>query len=365
MKAEFLTENIELFIPLLSKILPLHSQVPILSNILIEAHDDGILMYATNLEVGVRVKIPGKITEKGAITVPGKQLLEALSSFPKDKVVLQNDGDKMVIEGRGDRIVFQTIPKEEFPSIFEERGEKLHVFKGKEFKDIFSSLVFAASLDEGRPELTGILMSQKDNGADFVATDGFRLSLRRVEALNIPFTESLILPAKLIIEALTHDADELAMYVYKKSNQLIFESDNVTLVGRLIAGTFPNYEKVIPKSGKTKITLDVEEFSQKLRLVSIFARDAANIVKAKILDGKLIMQARASGVGEGEMVMEGQQEGESNEIAFNIKFLNDFLKNISAKSITLQVSSPVEPAVFKADNDISLTHVIMPVRVQE
>jgi len=310
-------------------------------------------------------KIPGKVIQNGATTVPGKQFVEALSSLPKDKVNIEIEGDKLVLKCRDNKVSFQTISREEFPSIFEEKGEKLHDFSEVELRNIFSSLIFAASTDEGRPELTGILLAQKEKEIDFVATDGFRLSLKKVKDKKFIDEEPLILPARLINEAMGLKEGVMGMYVYKKANQVIFESEDVVLVGRLLAGSFPNYERVIPSSSKTKITLDVEEFLQKLRLVSVFARDSANIVKTKIEDGKLIMQARSSGVGEGEISISGEQEGDANEIAFNIKFLTDFLKNAPGKSVELQVSSPVEPALFKAEGDPDLTHIIMPVRVQE
>lgn len=365
MKAEFLIENIEKFLPVLVKILPVHSQIPVLSNLLIETNSSGIFLYATNLEIGIRVKIPGKVEEDGSTTVPGKQFLEALASLPKDKVVLTLDKDLLNLKCRDNTISFQTIVKEEFPAIFEEKGEKIHEFSEAELQEVFSGVIFAASTDESRPELTGILLSQKEEDIDFVATDGFRLSLKRIKNKKILTGEPLILPARLIAEALGVKRGALTMYIEGKARQVMFETEDVILVGRLISGNFPNYERVIPREGKTTITLDVQEFLQKLRLASIFARDAANIIKTTIEDGRVVIKARASGVGEGEIQISGKQTGEANEIAFNIKFLMDLLRNISSKEIIMQVSSPIEPALFKTAEDEGFLHIIMPVRVQE
>ncbi len=364
MKAEFLIENCERFLPILNKILPLHSQVPVLSNLMIETTKEGIFIYATNLEIGIRVKISGKIEEEGATTVPGKQFIETLSSFPKDKVTLSLEKDTLRLKCRDNAVSFQTIAREEFPTIYEEKGDKVYGFSEGELENIFYGVIFAASLDDGRPELTGVLLSQEENGMNFVATDGFRLSLKRVKNKKILDGEPLILPARLIGE-LTGLAGPVTMYVHPKVKQVMFEADDMVLVGRLISGQFPNYERVIPKIGKTTILLDVEEFMQKLRLAAIFARDSANIIKLTINDGKLTMQSRASGVGEGEIGLAGKQEGEPNEIAFNIKFLMDLLKNIKAKEISMQVTSGVEPALFTTSEDPDFLHVIMPVRVQE
>ena len=367
MKAEFLVENVEEFLPILLKIIPTHSQVPVLSNILLEAEKTGLYISSTNLETGIRIKIAAKIEEEGSITVPGRQFLEALSSLPKDKVTVSIEKENLVIVSRKTKISFQTIGREEFPTIFEEKGEKIYDFQKGELESIFSKVIFAASTDEGRPELTGILLSQKGEKTDFVATDGFRLSLKRLEGKKIiEDGEKLILPAKIIGEAMALKTDSsISMYIYKKANQIIFGTENVIIVGRFINGDFPNYEKVIPSTSKTKISLDQEEFSQKLRLSSVFARESANIVRLVVEEGQVKLFSKSSGVGEGEVALEAEAEGEGNEIAFNVKFLSDLLKNISSKTLSMELSSSIEPAVFKTDEDPEFLHIIMPVREQE
>src|SRR5687767_12528540 len=156
MKAEFLIENIEGFLPILSKILPIHSQIPVLANLLIEAKKDGVYISSTNLEMAVRVRVSGKVEEEGVTTVPGRQFIEALSSLPKDKVSLESVGESLKITSRNSSVSFQTITAEEFPSIYEEEGVHVLDFTEEDLKKTFAPLVFAASLDESRPELTGI-----------------------------------------------------------------------------------------------------------------------------------------------------------------------------------------------------------------
>ncbi len=366
MKAEFLIENVERFLPIISKILPIHSQIPVLANLLIEAQDSGLFISSTNLEIGIRIKIPAKVEETGATTVPGKQFLEALSSFPKDKVSISLEKEKLTLLGRGNKVVFQTISKEEFPTLFEEKGEEIYAFKTDELKQIFAKIIFAVSLDEARPELTGILISQKEESIDFVATDGFRLSLKKIKNKKIlEEGDTLILPSKIIAEALSLKDEIIKMYIYKKSNQVIFETEDTILIGRLINGDFPNYERVIPKTNKTRATVDREEFLQKIRLSSVFAREAANIIKIMVLEHEIKILSSAASLGEGEATLEAEIEGEENEIAFNVKFLNDVLKTLSSKNVEMELSSGVEPALFKTTDDPDYVHIIMPVRVQE
>src|SRR3989344_3770221 len=297
MKAEFLVENIENFLLTLSKILPLHSQIPVLSNILIEVEDEGLFISATNLEVGIRIKIPAKTEAKGAITVPGKQFIEVISTLSKDKV-----------------------------SISLEKDEKI----------------------------------------DFVATDGFRLSLKKIIGKNIlKGQKSLIIPAKIITDALSLKGEDISMFVYEGSNQIVFETENVVLIGRIINGEFPNYERVVPASSKTKIILDKQVLEQNLRFSSVFARESANIVRFKVEGEKVKIYAKSAGLGEGEAVIDAEKSGEDNEIAFNVKFVMDILKNIESQSVIIELSSALEPAVFKTEDDQDFLHIIMPVRLQE
>lgn len=366
MKVEFLVENLENLLPVINKFIPTNSQIPILSNLLLEAGKEGFFIYATNLETGIKIKIPAKIEKEGSITVPGKQLIEIISSFPKDKVSVELTDKGLNLRCRDSQVTLQTIPRDEFPNIYDDKGEELHIFQNEELKDIFSKIVFSASIDESRPELTGILFSQKKEGLDVVATDGFRLSIKKLRGKKIlEEIGSLILPAKLISEAISLKSDKVVMYVYKKANQVILEAENIILVGRLINGDFPNYERVIPGSSTTEISVDREEFIQKIRLSSIFARESANIVKAEVKEGKIKLSASSSGLGEGEASIEGKQTGGACEIAFNVKFLNDFLKSATEKVIVMSLTNGVEPALFKTEGDPDYIHIIMPVRVQE
>lgn len=367
MKIECLIENIEKHMSLLARIIPSHAQIPIFSNILIEANKEGFFLSVSDLEIGVRVKIPAKIEEEGATTVSAKHFLEIINSLPKDKVVFSLKDGSLSITSRGNKISMQTISPEEFPDLFSKKSEEKISFKEGEFKKIFSKLVFSVSQDESRPILMGVLLSQKDGQTDFVATDGYRLSFEKIKkTLFEADNQKLILSSKLINETLLlRDEDEISLFVLREANQVMIKSREVLLVGRMIEGDFPNYERVVPSSYKTRITLDRESFMQSVKLSSVFARESANIIRLKIEDGALNLSSRASGVGEGETKLEVDQEGENNEIAFNVKFVLDFLKNVNAKEIVFEMNSALDSGVFKPVSEKEYLHVIMPVRVQE
>lgn len=365
MDFEFLAENFDNVFPLLTRAISNNPPLPILLNFLIEAKKEGLFLSATDLEQGIQCSVPAKITIEGAVTVPGKQFAETITSIGRGKVrVTQEKDELIVITEDGNKITFQTIAKEEFPGLFEERGDKIVEMKAQDVRKTFSRLIFAVSSEDSRPELTGVLFSQKDGDTTLVSTDGFRLSL--VVKKGKAGQKEIILPAKLVAELLsTKGEGDVTMYIYEKGNQVLFQTQNTTIVGRLINGEFPNYTRVIPKNHRTKVIIDKEDFLQKARLASVFARENANIIKIRVENGKMEITAKSAGVGEGNILADVEQEGEDNEIAFNVKFVLDFLKNTEGKTVTMELSSPIEPALFTTDDDPNFLHVIMPVRVQE
>lgn len=366
MEVEFLTENLIEYLSLLGKIIPAHSQIPVLSSILLEATPTEFILSSTDLEFGVRVVIPAKIAKPGGALVPGRQFVEILSSLTREKARLVQEKDQLVLHTGSGSFKFQALPKDEFPRLFEEKGDKMGEFNQSTFQSIFSKLIFAVSQDDSRPHLTGIYVVKKEGRTDYVATDGYRLSLKRVPDANVTEgAEGLILSTRLIAEGLSLKGGNVVLDVYKKGNQAILESGGALLVGRLIEGSYPDYEKVVPKELKTSIVLDREEFLRLLKVTSVFARENANVINCNVTLGSLQLQVDSTSLGEAESKIDGKQEGDDNHIAFNVKFLLDFLRSVDGKTVTLQLNSPFEPALFTTDDDPEFLHVIMPVRVQE
>ena len=362
MKVQLLPENISSFIPRVSKILPSHSQLPILSNILLEATKEGLFIKATDLETGVQVKISAKIEEEGAVTIPGKEFLETISSLPKDKIEITLNKDVLTVICRGSKISFNTISKDEFPQLFKEKGVEVDVFTRKEFLDIFSCLTFSVSLEEARPQLGGVYVDGKSNYTNFVSTDGYRMSVRKV-GRKMGERGNLIVPVGLINEAIALKTEGgIVLYVNKTENQVILEMGEAIIVGRMIEGAFPDYERVLPNEFATTVVFDRDELLQNTRLASIFAKESSNIANLEISGGRMKITTRTQGVGEGEIIVECTKTGGDNKIAFNIRYLLDVLKNQTAAELTLGLNSPTEPAVFMT-SEKDFSHVIMPIQV--
>ena len=365
MKAECLIENVEKICALIGKILPVNPTLPILSHIKITADANNLCFSATDLGLGVLAKIPAKIEQEGETTVPGKQFLEVIGSFPKDKLTLSLEKDNLLLQVREHKVLFQTLVAEEFPSLFSEKGEKLLSLSEEELRDAFLRSVFCVSFDEARPVLSGILLFQKEKDFHVVSTDGYRMSFKKIKGVLLgKGVKKMIVSARLINEALFLKR-KIDVFLYAQGNQLIFDAGDVVLVGRLIEGEYPDYERVVPQGHKTRITLNREEFLRILKLSSVFARESAYVVRFSVKNDVLTVSTRSSGLGEGEFKQEVEQEGEGGEIVFNIKFVMDFLRNVSSETVSMEMGSSFEPGVFKLPDDPSFLHVIMPVRVQE
>lgn len=362
MKVTILPENIISYLPLLGKILPSHSQVPILGNVLLEANSDGFFIKVTDLEMGGEIKVPAKVDEMGAITIPGREFLETINSLPKDKIVIETKGEGVVLSCRDTRISFSTISSEEFPKLYKSKGVEVARFARSEFVDIFSYLIFSVSNEETRPQLTGIYIDNSDGKINFVSTDGYRMSVKTMEKQK-KIGESLIVAVGLISEVISLKSDDdVVMYVNKEESQIIFEIGSVIVLGRMIEGQFPDYARVLPQESGTVVTFEREELLRCVRLASVFARDNSNIANLAVEGNTLRISTRAQGVGEGEAVVDCVKVGADNKISFNIKYLMDLLKTVVDKQIVLKLNSPTEPALFEVVEK-NFAHVIMPIQV--
>ncbi len=372
MKVSFLSENINKKISFVNHAVSSRSQLPILLNLLLSARKGKFFISATDLEIGIEVNVSANIEEEGSITVPAKTFYELLGSIPKGKIVIYTTNNTLFFEADKIKTSFQTISPEEFPKIYEEKGDKIATIDGKSLIDDLPKVVLAASQDSGRPALSGILIKkeEKEKGFLIVATDGYRLSLKkgwgREGSAGKKDQDQLLVPARLIKELVSVKewAGDIEVYSSASNNQILFFMEDAVLAGRLIEAEFPSYEKIIPSDFSTKASVSKEDFQKATKTCSIFAREAANIIKLSLEKGKIIVSASATSLGETSVEIEAAIEGEENEIAFNARYLLEFLGNVNSEKIIFEMTGPLNPGVFKLDDDKDFLHIIMPIRIQ-
>lgn len=371
MRVSFLSENINKKISFVNHAVSNRSVLPILLNLLLSVRKGKFFISATDLEIGIEVNVPANIEEDGEITVPAKTFYELLGNVSKGKVVLYTKNNNLFFEADKIKTVFQTISPEEFPKIYDDKGDKIASLDNKTLVDDLPKVVLAAAQDAGRPALSGVLMKKEEKGGGFlmVATDGYRLSLKKGsggKSAEKKDQSQLLVPARLIRELVSVKdwVQKVDVYSSAGNNQIIFFLEDAILAGRLIEAEFPNYEKIIPSDFSTRVTTDREEFQKAVKTCSIFARESAGIVKLSLEKGKIVVSASAPSLGETAVDVEAVIEGEENEIAFNGRYLLEFLGSVSSEKIIFEMTGPLSPGVFKLDDDKDFLHIIMPIRIQ-
>ncbi|PJE67446.1 DNA polymerase III subunit beta [Candidatus Shapirobacteria bacterium CG10_big_fil_rev_8_21_14_0_10_40_9] len=371
MKISVLQENLSRGLTTVSRLVASKAALPILGNVLLKTDKGRLKLSATNLETGISLFLGAKIEKEGEITVPARILVELVSSLLPEKVDLEATETTLHLSSGSFKADISGISASEFPKIPSFQGEPAFLFDKEELIKILSQVSFAAAQDESRPVLTGVLLRGKIGKTLLVATDGYRLSVKNLAMRKQKEEKDLLIPAKTLIEVcrIAQEAQdeekEIKMALNSEKNQVLFSfSQKIELSSRLLEGEFPDFEKIIPPSFSTKAEFDKEEFLRAVKIASIFAREQANIVKIKIEGGKMIISAESPQVGANQGEIEAKTEGEKLEIAFNFRFLLDFLNSPIGEEIIFEANGPLSPGVFKVKGDDSFLHLIMPVRIQ-
>ena len=209
----------------------------------------------------------------------------------------------------------------------------------------------------------------KGNEVDFIATDGFRLSQKKLRVKqNFKKEEKVIIPRNILSElARLTKGEDVKMEIKRADKQVIFAFEKIILSSRVIEGEFPDFERIIPKTSTIKIEVDREEMLRATKLISVFARDSGNVAKIKVNKGSLTFSAESQSSGSGEEKIDAKIDGGASDlsIAFNYRFLEDFLNSIEADSVEIELTDANAPGVFKDPKDTDYLHLIMPVRIQE
>ncbi len=368
MKVSILTSNLQNKLSFINHAVSQKSQIPILLNLLLETIDNKLKISSTDLEIGIEVFIQATIEEEGNVTIPAKTFIELINSISEESLILQTEGDKITILSKKTKSVFQTIKSDEFPKLYKEKGSKIATFNEEEMRKDFSLIIFSASQDTTRPALSGVLIKNEEDGFLLVATDGYRLSLKHHKAPGavVKTMNTLIIPARVFREIMSikEESSDIEVFASKESSQVIFNQGETLLVGRLIEGAFPNYEKIIPTDFSTQVFFDREEMQKAVKICSIFARDSANIIKFTLNKNQIIVSSQSPSIGENTVTIDALLKGEENEIAFNAHYLHDVLSGVEEKDMVFEMTGPLNPGVFKIKDDNSFLHLIMPVRVQ-
>lgn len=381
MKALVLQEDLAFGISSVSRFVPPRSQLPVLSNILIETKKGKLKLAATNLEMGISIEVGAKVEREGKTTIPARLISELINNvLPGQVQIEEKDGQVIFSSDNLFSARISTIPANEFPTVPSEAGEKDMFLSRDVLRLLTTQVCFSAAQDETRPVLTGILLVLGEESYA-VATDGFRLSYKNLSSLVKGFDlkkedkgekNSLLIPSRSIEEMSrilsnlkeAKGIDQVGLVVKRREGQAIFSTDSIVLTGKLIEGDYPNFDRVMPKKWSHKATVGKEDLLRAIKMAAIFAKEAGSVVRLKIERDRLVVAAESQQYGKEESVIDARVEGPDVESAFNYRYILDFLGSIQNEEVSFETEGATSPGVFQDPKDSSYKHLIMPVRIQ-
>lgn len=370
-KIQLLQENISKSLNYLQKAIPSRPQLPILSSIHVKIIEASCVFSATDLYFGVRSSSPCQSDGEGEMVVPGKELREIILSLPPGKISLEYDNATLTIKSGKSKSTLQCYDSDDFPEFPAVEGEAKSITMN-DLERINSLVVFSTSLDQARPVLTSALFSYTDKTLEVVGTDGFRLSRLVLKNGNskkeTSETASLLIPAKSINEVFRissqQEEEKVEFRVSDELKQALFIVGEVEIFVRLIEGSYPPFEKIIPTTSSTSVSFNAKELLDNIKRANIFSRDSSNIVKFSFTKNSCLIKADSPSLG----TFEGELEqavvgGDEAEIAFNSKYLLDFLQAIKEDEIEFTMTDGLKPATFTPKGQTNYQYVVMPFKV--
>jgi DNA polymerase-3 subunit beta len=349
------------------------SAIQALSGILITAEQNTAQLAATDTEIGLRSQVEVKVEQPGRVLVPGRLLVDIVRALDTSDVTLEYKVDKREIEVSGgqSRFVLKGLASEDFPHLPELPEEGVLTAPGDVFAKTIDRVARAASRDETRPVLTGILVSVSGDELRMVATDSYRLSVRETKADVSDTTEFEVnVPARALQEVsrIIADTEPEQIAISAAENQVVFGIGAVLLSSRMIEGQFPNYRQLLPESYEHEVRLDRNELMAVVRRVGLMAQRNAPL-RLKFEDGSLTVAAQTPDVGEASETTPIGYKGEPLEIGFNPQFFQDGLETAEVAELVLKLISPLRPGLIEAgasgeeEENGRFLYLIMPVRL--
>jgi DNA polymerase-3 subunit beta len=379
MKVTVLQENLARGLSIVSRAVSPRSTLPVLGNILVATDEGRLRLSATNLELGITCWIGAKIQEEGSTTVPARTFSDLVGTLSDKQVEMNLNVRTQTLNLRSgpSNTDLKCIDAQEFPPmpvVDFSQGLQMNVL---DLKEMIQQVVFAASTDDARPVLTGVLVSVTGSQVIMAAADGFRLSVRKA-ALSSPVARPInaIIPARALSELarVAGEGDQFLTVVMPPGRgQVIFRSKDVEVVSQLIDGNFPDYEQIIPRRNQTRAVLSTAAFLKSCKQAEIFAREGSHIARVNISAGEGLqpgsveISGQSEETGFNQNVVEATIEGPALLIAFNVRFLREVLDVIRTPNVALEVNTDTLPGVLRPvgapDGQGEFLHVIMPMHL--
>lgn len=368
MKITCTQEKLAKALGLVGRTVATRATLPVLANVLMVAENGRLKLTATDLEIGVSSWIGGQAEAEGSLTVPARLLTDFITNNSDSKVELETDGTTMHLKSDHFEANIKGIEANEFPSIPEVTDKSLLTVAAKDLLEALKQVLIAPALDDTRPVLAGVLFSFQNSQLKLVATDSYRLAEKKIPLAHKVEQADIIVPSRSLNELLriaagTPELEKISLSV--SENQVLFVAGDTQIVSRLIEGAFPSYEQIVPAGAQTTVIVDVAEMNGIVKMAALFARESANNIKLEFKDKQLKAKSVSAQVGDNVSTMAADISGPSVEVAFNAKYITDFLSVVGEKNIQIGINDRQSAALFKPGKATDYLYVIMPLRVEE
>jgi len=363
-------------VSVVARVVTPRSTLPVLSNILIKTDGDRLRLSATNLELGISAWIDAKVETEGGLTVPARTFADLVSNLPNQDVTLTVDTRTQSLNVKCGTLNtdIKGISAEEFPPMPAPDLDTAIPLNVGNFKEMISQVVFAASTEDSRPNLTGVHMSFDDEILEMAATDGYRISISRATMADMGKQKlEALVPARALSElsrVAVNGEETLKMTFPPGRGQVIFHLKDVELVSQLIEGNFPNYNAIIPPTFKTRTVLSTADLLKACKQTEIIAREGNYIARldiqpseGEIGTAQLDISANSEQTGSSEVIVDASVEGVPLLISFNIRYLREVLEVIKTPNVILETNAANTPGLLRPVDDDSFKHIIMPMNI--
>lgn len=363
--------------------------LPILNNILFETERGGLKLSATNLEIGVEVKVGAKIETEGKITIPAKLISNFINNLSaksaEDNIFLETVEQGIKIKSGSTRAIIKGLPATEFPLMPKKQTEAVLKISAQKIKSTISQIINCVAFNETRQELTGINVILEEKVLFFAATDSFRLAEKKIELANVNINKTtyselinkknnIIIPANALIELarIIGGEDDFLVDITIEENQIFFDLNGTRLISRLINGKYPEYKHIIPQEFKTRAVVEKEAIQGAVKMASFFSPGKTSEIKLKIdpQKKKAIIETISVELGENTTENDVEVTGSFQEIILNSRYFLDGINTISSSKVAILINNNTAPVALKEIDEKTgevlegFVYVVMPIKNQ-
>lgn len=342
---------------------------PALTGIEIQAAEGCVELQGSDLDLAIRVRVPAEVGDRGRVVVPARLFEGVVNRLRAGTVAVEIEGEDVCVTGGSARVVVRVLPADEFPRFVEPEGSRTEIEAGP-FLDALRQVIPAASRDDARPILTGVLLASTAGGLRLVATDSYRLAVRDVAGLSLTEAGGQVLVGARELGEVQRTFDAGRLEVVAGEREVQFSDATRWVRARRIEGDFPNYEQLIPAGYPNRLTVAKSVLEEAIRLMQTIGERDTTPVRFSISTAGVEIAARSQDRAEASEVLDAKYEGNDVQVAFNPQFLLDGVLAVGGDEVMIelvdndpQANVVLKPALIRGTDGSDFRYILMPVRV--